>query len=33
MMTSKRHVSFSLTADLLLYKITDEKVSSTWSRC
>jgi len=40
MMTLKSHVSFSLTADsshkmekqILLYKITDEKVSLTWSR-
>ena len=41
MMTFKRHVSFSLTADsshkmekqILIYKITDENVSLTWSRC
>ena len=40
-MTFKHHVSFWLTADLshkiekqiLLYKITDENVSLTWSRC
>ena len=41
MMTFKHHVSFSLTADsshkmekqILLYKITNENVSLTWSRC